>query len=159
MKLGNIDNCAVTSLYTHGLESKSDFPSLFSVIRVTLRVTHSSKFILALFLVQGRISHRHFLSRLGKTRPSIIEPLLGYGENANYSLEQYLEGDGSVKQTCSINGHGKYNCLNNQHSKITCIQYLYVKCVAFVACAAYLWHSDVIIFLVLQIVNKVYGNQ
>jgi hypothetical protein len=122
IKLGNIGNCVVTSLYIHGLESKSDFPSLFSIIRATLRVTHSSKFILAPFLVQGRISHRQFLLRLGKTRPSIIELLLGYGENANYSLEQYLQGNGSLTQTCSINGLGMYNCLNNQHNKSTCTQ-------------------------------------
>jgi hypothetical protein len=116
----------------------------FSVIRVTLRVTHSSKFILAPFLVQGRISHRQFLSRLGKTRPFIIEPLLGYVENANYSVEQYLQGNGSLIQTCSINGLGMYNCLTNQHIKRTCTQHLYVKCVTLPACAAYLWHSDVI---------------
>jgi len=144
-------------LYIHGLESKSDFPSLFSVIHVTLRVTHSSELILALFLAQVFMSHRQFLSRLGKTRLSIIEPLLGYGEYANYSLEQYLQGNGSLIQTCSINGLGMYNCLNNQHSKSTCTQYLYVKCVTSAACAAYLWHSDVIVW-VLHVVHKMYEN-
>jgi len=155
MKLGNISNCAVTSLYIPGLECKSDIPSLYSVIRVTLRVTHNSKFILASFIVQALISHWQFLSRLGKTRPSIIEPLLGYGEYANYSLEQYLQGNSSLTQTFSVNGLGMYNCLNNQHGKSTCTQYLYLKCVTLVACAVYLWHSDVI-FWVFNVVNKVY---
>jgi branched-subunit amino acid transport protein AzlD len=145
MELGNVVNFAITYLYIRGLESMSLLPSLYSIICFTLGITHTSKFSLAPFLVFGHISHRQFLSRLGKTRPSIIAPLLGYGENANYSLKQYLQGNGRLLQTCSINGLGMHNCLNNQHSKITCTQYLYVNCIALAACTMPLLHSDVIV--------------